>query len=81
MAGGDWTPALYYDGRLAEDNDELETNRTLSPASALVVTPVIDSRSVAGAVVNPLKNAVPQGNGLSRRVATSSGAPDDAGRH
>ena len=56
IASGDWTPALYYDGRLAEDNDELETNPAMSPASALVVTPVIDPGPVAGAVVNPLQN-------------------------
>ena len=56
IARGDWTPALYYDGRFAEDNDELETHPALSPASALVVTPVIDPGPVAGAVLNPLKN-------------------------
>ena len=63
IASGDWTPALYYDGRLAADNDELETNPALSPASTLVATPVIDPGPVAGAVLNPLKNAPPSGGG------------------
>ena len=63
IAVGDWSPALYYDGRLAQDNDEIETNLALSPASALVVTPVIDPGPVAGAVVNPLQTpSPPKGN-------------------
>ena len=56
IASGDWTPGLYYDGRFAADNDEIETCPALSPASALVVTPVVDPGPVAGAVVNPLQN-------------------------
>ena len=59
IASGDWTPGLYYDGRLAEDNDEIETNSALSPASDLVVTPVIDSGPVRGSLLNPLKNPPP----------------------
>ena len=52
---GDWSPALYYDGYLTAHNDELETMSELSPASDLIVTPVIDPGPVAGAVHNPLK--------------------------
>ena len=59
IANGDWTPGLYYDGQLAEDNDEIETNPALSPASALVVTPIIDSGPVRGALLNPLQNVAP----------------------
>ena len=52
---GDWSPALYYDGFLVAHNDELETMSELSPASDLIVTPVIDPGPVAAAVHNPLK--------------------------
>ena len=52
---GDWSPALYYDGFLAAHNDELETMDEISPASDLIVTPVIDPGIVRGAVRNPLK--------------------------
>ena len=62
VANGDWTPGLYYDGRFAADNDEMETSPVLSSASELVVTPVVDPGPVAGAVVNPLKNPT-DGNG------------------
>ena len=52
---GDWSPALYYDGFLVAHNDCQETMSQLSPASDLIVTPVIDPGPVAGAVVNPLE--------------------------
>ncbi len=52
---GDWSPALYYDGFLAAHNDHHETMDELSPASDLIVTPVIDPGPVSGAVHNPLK--------------------------
>ena len=61
---GDWSPALYYDGFLAAHNDELETMDEVSPASDLIVTPVIDPGPVSGAVHNPLKTPPAEdGNG------------------
>ena len=61
---GDWSPALYYDGFLAAHNDELETMDEISPASDLIVTPVIDPGPVSGAVHNPLKTPPSEdGNG------------------
>ena len=61
---GDWSPALYYDGFLAAHNDHHETMDELSPASDLIVTPVIDPGPVSGAVHNPLKTPPSEdGNG------------------
>ena len=61
---GDWSPALYYDGFLAAHNDELETMDEISPASDLIITPVIDPGIVRGAVRNPLKTPPSEdGNG------------------
>ena len=61
---GDWSPALYYDGFLVAHNDHHETMDELSPASDLIVTPVIDPGPVSGAVHNPLKTPPSEdGNG------------------
>ncbi len=64
---GDWSPALYYDGYLVAHNDYHETMDELSPASDLIVTPVIDPGPVSGAVHNPLKTP-PSGDGNGHPV-------------